>query len=64
MNHGFALNVSNDLSFFETIVPCGIQDVSVTSVTQELGRPFDVTDILQTVSEAFSEIFYHSVSGS
>ena len=63
-SHGFALNVSNDLSFFETIVPCGIPDVSVTSVTQELGRPFDVTDILQTVSEAFSEIFHHSVSGS
>ncbi len=58
-SHGFALNVSNDLSFFETIVPCGIQDVSVTSVTQELGRTVDVTDILETVSEAFSEIFGH-----
>ncbi len=61
-SHGFALNVSNDLSYFETIVPCGIQDVLVTSVTQELGRPFDVTDILQTVSEAFSEIFGRSIS--
>ncbi len=63
-SHGFALNVSNDLSYFETIVPCGIQDVSVTSVTQELGRPFDVSDILQTVSEAFSEIFGRSISGT
>ncbi len=63
-SHGFALNVSNDLSYFETIVPCGIQDVLVTSVTQELGRPFDVTDILQTVSEAFSEIFGRSISGA
>ena len=59
-SHGFALNVSNDLSFFETIVPCGIQDVSVTSVSQELGRPFTVPDILGMVSEAFSEIFGRS----
>ena len=59
-SHGFALNVSNDLSFFETIVPCGIQDVSVTSVSQELGRPFAVPDILGMVSEAFSEIFRRS----
>ena len=60
-SHGFALNVSNDLSFFETIVPCGIQDVSVTSVSQELGRPFTVPDILGMVSEAFSEIFGRSI---
>ena len=59
-SHGFALNVSNDLSFFETIVPCGIQDVSVTSVSQELGRPFAVPNILGMVSEAFSEIFGRS----
>ena len=60
-SHGFALNVSNDLSFFETIVPCGIQDVSVTSVSQELGRPLAVPDILGMVSEAFSEIFGRSI---
>ena len=63
-SHGFALNVSTDLSYFETIVPCGIQDVSITSVSQELGRTVDVTDILETVSEAFSEIFGCSVSGT
>jgi len=63
-SHGFALNMSNDLSYFETIVPCGIQDVSVTSVSQELGRTVDVTDILETVSEAFSEIFGRSISGT
>ncbi len=62
-SHGFALNVSNDLSYFETIVPCGIQNVSVTSVTQELGQKVEVTDILGLVSEAFSEIFGRSISG-
>ena len=61
-SHGFALNVSNDLSFFETIVPCGIQDVLVTSVFEELGQPFGVLDILGIVSEAFSEIFGRSIS--
>ena len=61
-SHGFALNVSNDLSFFETIVPCGIQDVSVTSVSQELGRPVGVPDILGIVSRAFSKVFGRSIS--
>ncbi len=61
-SHGFALNVSNDLSFFETIVPCGIQDVSVTSVSQEVGRPIGVPDLLGIVSEAFSEIFGRAIS--
>jgi len=60
-SHGFALNVSNDLSYFDTIVPCGIQDVSVTSVTQELGRLVDVSDVLGIVSEAFSETFGRSI---
>jgi len=36
--HGFALNVSTDLSYFDLIVPCGIRDVVMTSVSRELGR--------------------------
>ncbi len=36
--HGFALNVNNDLSYFDLIVPCGIKDVVMTSVSRELGR--------------------------
>ena len=45
--HGLALNVSNDLSFFNHIVPCGITDKAVTSIAQELGH----SDVSKQVEE-------------
>ena len=36
--HGFALNVTTDLSYFDMLIPCGIADVTMTSVEQELIR--------------------------
>jgi lipoyl(octanoyl) transferase len=47
--HGFALNCDNDLSWFDRIVPCGIRDASVTSISAELGKPVGVTDVLDAV---------------
>ena len=52
--HGFALNVSTDLAYFDLIVPCGIQGVVMTSVAQELGRT-DATAIWKETREAVVE---------
>jgi len=41
--HGFALNCDPDLSWYDRIVPCGIRDASVTSLSAELGRDVTVT---------------------
>ncbi len=43
--HGFALNVCGDLSPFNYIVPCGINNVTMTSMEKETGNPFSVVDI-------------------
>ena len=43
--HGFALNVCGDLSPFNYIVPCGINDVTMTSMEKETGNSFSVVDI-------------------
>jgi lipoyl(octanoyl) transferase len=43
--HGFALNVCGDLSPFDHIVPCGINNVAMTSMEKETGAPFSVTGI-------------------
>lgn len=58
--HGFALNVTTDLSAFELIVPCGIPNVVMTSIARELAErtPRDVWGrTLETVVLAFAEVF-------
>lgn len=47
--HGFALNCDCDLSAFDRIVPCGISDASVTSLSKETGREVRVDEVLPLV---------------
>ena len=55
--HGFALNVSPDLSYFDHIVPCGMPDVSVTSMERELNREVLVSDMIPVLSQTFGSEF-------
>jgi lipoyl(octanoyl) transferase len=55
--HGFAVNVNNDLQPFEWVVPCGIENVRMTSLTRELGAEQDMNAYMDIVSRLFGEIF-------
>jgi lipoyl(octanoyl) transferase len=56
-SHGFALNVTTDLECFNLIVPCGIADRGVTSLSRLLGRPVDRTDVEARVVTHFARVF-------
>jgi len=56
-SHGFALNVSTDLSYFNLIIPCGITAKPVTSMQQELGKPLDLNSVAESISRNFGTVF-------
>jgi lipoyl(octanoyl) transferase len=59
-SHGFAMNVSTDLRYFDLIVPCGIADRGVTSFAR-LGCPASMSDVQERVVARFCEVFDRDV---
>jgi lipoyl(octanoyl) transferase len=55
--HGFALNCTTDLEWFDAIVPCGLADRSVTTLSQLAGRPITVDEMKPMVARQFGEVF-------
>ena len=60
-SHGFALNVNTDLSYFKMIVPCGITDKGVTSLSRLLGRQIELHEAALVVASQFAEVFGRQV---
>ena len=60
--HGFAFNVNADLSYFNHIVPCGIDDKAVTSMAQELGKALDMEEVKQKLKGQIASLFSMQLS--
>lgn len=55
--HGFALNVNTDLSYFNNIIPCGIQDKQVTSIEKEISGKADIAEVKRILRSKFEQVF-------
>ena len=61
--HGFAFNINSDLSFFNGIIPCGIFNKEVTSLSKELNRKIDLLEVKTKLVNNFRQFFgYNSVN--
>jgi|TARA_B100000902_G_C26981431_1_gene750451 lipoyl(octanoyl) transferase len=60
--HGLALNVNNDLNFFNHIIPCGIEDKSVTSISKECKKNIDIKLVKRKIIKNFLKVFSAKLS--
>jgi lipoate-protein ligase B len=60
--HGFAVNLATDLTYFSHIVPCGIKDKAVTSLSKVIGRQVVPADMIGPVTESFAAVFGTAIS--
>ena len=58
--HGFAFNVNTDLNLFNGIIPCGIQDKSVTSLAKELNREVEIKEVKEKLLTNFKNVFEYA----
>jgi lipoyl(octanoyl) transferase len=58
-HHGFAFNVTTDLSLFQLIVPCGIQAYGVTSLLRQTGHSYSIEEVGRQAAAAFATTFGH-----
>jgi lipoyl(octanoyl) transferase len=56
-SHGFALNVTTNLEYFKLIVPCGIADRGVTSLSRLLDGPVDMAEVASRIAAHFAKVF-------
>ena len=55
--HGLVFNISTDLSYFDNIVPCGINDKAVTSLSKELGREIPIAEAQDKLKTNIARVF-------
>lgn len=55
--HGFAFNVNTDIEYFNNIIPCGIDDKAVTSLSKELKKAVNINEVKELLKKNFSELF-------
>ena len=60
--HGIGFNVNTDLSYFNYIIPCGIEDKAVTSMRNELGRKMDMSEVKERLIYHLSSLFQFTLN--
>ncbi len=58
--HGFAFNINTDLKFYDIIIPCGIKDMGVTSLSNLMGKKIDMNTVKDLLLKYFLEVFMYN----